>query len=29
MSRERKVEGYAVEDIAEIIGLTAEEIKGL
>jgi len=28
-ARRMKVKGYAVEDIAEITGLTAEEIKGL
>ena len=28
-ARRMKAKGYAVEDIAEITGLTAEEIKGL
>ena len=28
-ARKMKAKGYAVEDIAEITGLTAEEIKGL
>ena len=28
-ARKMKTKGYAVEDIAEITGLTAEEIEGL
>ena len=28
-ARKMKAKGYAVEDIAEITGLTAEEIEGL
>lgn len=28
-ARKMKAKGYAIEDVAEIIGLTTEEIEGL